>query len=268
MLDPQQVKIVFFDIDETLYMKHQRYLPSSVATALVKLQQNGITAAIATGRSLCSMPHEVNQLVKRLPIELLVTINGQYNSYRGQPLQTYPLALADIERIVAFFKQHGIDYAFVSERDVAVNRVTAEIANAMDPITQNYIVDTDYYLKHPVYQMLPFYTQAQDQLIADSGILQQHLRVVRWHDYSVDLFAAEGSKARGIKTVLRHFGLTAENAVAFGDGLNDLEMLREVGFGVAMGNAHPELKAVADYVTADIADDGLYQGLLDLGLID
>lgn len=268
MLDPQQVKIVFFDIDETLYMKHQQHLPSSVATALTKLQQKGIIPAIATGRSVCSMPVEVVELVKTLPIELLVTINGQYNSYRGQPLQTYPLAQADIKRIVAFFKQHRIDYAFVSEHDVAVNRVTPEIAEAMDPITKNYIVDADYYLKHPVYQMLPFYHAEQDQLIADSGILQQHLRVVRWHEYSVDLFAAEGSKARGIRAILQHFGLSAENAVAFGDGLNDLEMLREVGFGVAMGNAHPELKAVADYVTADIADDGLYQGLVDLGLIE
>lgn len=268
MLDPQQIKIVFFDIDETLYMKHQQYLPPSVPTALAKLKQKGIIPAIATGRSLCSLPKEINELIANLPIELFVTINGQYNSYRGQPLQTYPLATADIERLIGFFKQYEIDYAFVSEQAVAVNRVTPQIAQAMDPITKDYIVDPDYYLKHPVYQMLPFYPQEKDQLVAESGVLQQHLRVVRWHEFSVDLFAAEGSKARGINTVLQHFGLQSENAVAFGDGLNDLEMLREVGFGVAMGNGHPELQALADYVTADIADDGLALGLQRLGLID
>ncbi|SMB79631.1 hypothetical protein SAMN05660772_00442 [Pasteurella testudinis DSM 23072] len=268
MLDPQQIKIVFFDIDETLYMKHQQYLPPSVPVALAKLQQKGIIPAIATGRSLCSLPLEIKQLIGALPIELFVTINGQYNSYRGQPLQTYPLAQADIERLVAFFKQHEIDYAFVSETDVAVNRITPEIADALDPITKTYIVDPDYYLTHAVYQMLPFYTQSQDQLLADSGVLGENLRVVRWHDYSVDLLAAEGSKARGIQAVLQHFNLTPDNAVAFGDGLNDLEMLREVGFGVAMGNGHSELKALADYVTADIAEDGLYKGLQQLGLID
>ena len=67
--------------------------------------------------------------------------------------------------------------------------------------------------------------------------------------------------------MLEHFNLKPENAVAFGDGLNDLEMLKAVGFGVAMGNAHPQLKAVADYVTDDIDDDGLYKGLQALGLI-
>ncbi|MDH2999723.1 hydrolase [Chelonobacter oris] len=268
MLDPQQVKIVFFDIDETLYMKHQQHLPSSVPTALAKLRQNGIIPAIATGRSLCALPKQIKQLIGALPIDLFVTINGQYNSYRGQPLQTYPLSRVDIERLVGFFKQYGIDYAFVSEDAVALNRVTADIAAAMDPITTDYIVDEDYYLTHAVYQMLPFYSASQDRPVAESGVLQQHLRVVRWHDFSVDLLSAEGSKARGIRAVLQHFNLKPENAVAFGDGLNDLEMLREVGFGVAMGNAHPELKAVADYVTSDIADDGLSYGLHRLGLID
>lgn len=268
MFDPQQVKIVFFDIDETLYIKHQQKLPASVPIALAKLKQKGILPAIATGRSLCALPKQINELMASLPIELLVTINGQYNSYRGQPLQTYPLAITDIERLIRLFKQHDIDYAFVSECAIAVNRVTSNIEQAMNPITEDYIVDADYYLKYPVYQMLPFYEQQQDRLILESGVLQQHLRVLRWHEFSVDLLPTEGSKARGINAVLQHFGWQPQNAVAFGDGLNDLEMLSEVGFGVAMGNGHPELKAQADYVTADIADDGLALGLQYLGLID
>ena len=267
MLDPQQIKIVFFDIDETLYIKNQKTLPASVHTALEGLKRNNIIPAIATGRSGCALPDEIYDLIEKFSIELFVTINGQYNRYQQQEITTFPITMSEIERLIAFFQQHQIDYAFVSEQAIAVNRVTDKIDQALRPITERYIVDPDYYLQHRVYQMLVFYDESQDQLIAESGILQSDLRVVRWHEFSVDLFAAEGSKARGIQNVLEHFNLKPENAVAFGDGLNDLEMLKAVGFGVAMGNAHPELKAVADYVTDDIDDDGLYKGLQALGLI-
>jgi hydroxymethylpyrimidine pyrophosphatase-like HAD family hydrolase len=54
---------------------------------------------------------------------------------------------------------------------------------------------------------------------------------------------------------------------AYGDGLNDLEMLRYVKLGVAMGNAHPTLLDVADLVTADADGDGILLGFQRLGLI-
>ncbi len=55
--------------------------------------------------------------------------------------------------------------------------------------------------------------------------------------------------------------------MAFGDGLNDMEMLDTVGFGVAMGNAEPELKLLADFVTKDIREDGILYALEELGII-
>ena len=55
--------------------------------------------------------------------------------------------------------------------------------------------------------------------------------------------------------------------MAFGDGVNDLEMLAHVGVGVAMGNARVELKEIAQYVTSDIEDDGVLNALVHLGII-
>lgn len=67
--------------------------------------------------------------------------------------------------------------------------------------------------------------------------------------------------------MLDALGLDMADAWAFGDGLNDIEMLSSVGFGVAMGNAHPNLKAVADYVCPKHIEDGVFEGLRALGLI-
>ena len=59
--------------------------------------------------------------------------------------------------------------------------------------------------------------------------------------------------------MLARFGLTPAEAIAFGDGGNDREMLRAAGIGVAMGNAAPAVQAAADYVTAGVDEDGIWK---------
>ena len=72
-----------------------------------------------------------------------------------------------------------------------------------------------------------------------------------------------GSKAEGIKKLIEKLGFKMENVYAFGDGLNDIEMLQTVGTGVAMGNALDIVKEYADVVTTNVEDDGIVNGLKD-----
>jgi hydroxymethylpyrimidine pyrophosphatase-like HAD family hydrolase len=74
-------------------------------------------------------------------------------------------------------------------------------------------------------------------------------------------------KAAGIEVLLEHLGLSRDDTVAFGDSLNDLEMLAFARTGVAMADAHPAVKAVADAVTGAPDDDGIHAGFAALGLI-
>lgn len=90
---------------------------------------------------------------------------------------------------------------------------------------------------------------------------------VRWNEDFVDILPAGGGKVEGLSHVLAALGLTREQAIAFGDGGNDVEMLRWAGIGVAMGNACPEAKAAADYITDDVTADGLANGLRHFGLL-
>ena len=71
----------------------------------------------------------------------------------------------------------------------------------------------------------------------------------------------------GLEAVIRHYGFKREETAAFGDGMNDLGMIRWAGTGVAMGNAEPEVKAVADYVTTPVWEDGVKNALLHLGIL-
>ena len=262
-----RIKVVFFDIDETLIVKDKDYLPATVKPAICQLKANGIIPAIATGRAPCSFPPQIKELVAETGIDLLVTMNGQYVSYRGEALAKHPIAAEKIQQVIDFLEQHHIEYAFVSNHAIAVSQITPIVRSAMDPLRTDYHVDKDFFKTHDVFQILPFYDASKDELIANSGILDG-LKTVRWHPHSVDLFEAEGSKAHGILAAIRHLGFNIENVMAFGDGLNDVEMLSTVGVGVAMGNAHEELKKLADHVTEHIENDGIYHFLLQSGLIN
>ena len=82
-----------------------------------------------------------------------------------------------------------------------------------------------------------------------------------------DVVEQEASKAEGLKRLCRYYDIGLEQTVAFGDSMNDYEIVREAGIGIAMGNSVEELKAVADYVADDIDRDGVWKACRHLGLI-
>ena len=83
-----------------------------------------------------------------------------------------------------------------------------------------------------------------------------------------DIIEKGQSKAKGLEALCDYYGIDMKDVISFGDSMNDYEILREAGMGVAMGNSVDELKQAADYVTDDIDKDGVYNACLRLGLID
>jgi Cof subfamily protein (haloacid dehalogenase superfamily) len=89
----------------------------------------------------------------------------------------------------------------------------------------------------------------------------------RWHPAFVDITAKGNTKQNGIDQFIKHFGFKLEETMAFGDGGNDIGMLRHAGIGIAMGNAKDDVKAVADYVTDTVDEDGIYKAMKHFGII-
>ena len=88
--------------------------------------------------------------------------------------------------------------------------------------------------EHETFQMSPYISRDQE---AELLSLLPNTRGVRWHPDFVDLIPADGGKDRGIQRFLDHYGWSKEQTISFGDGGNDVDMLRFTGIGVAMGNA-------------------------------
>ena len=82
-----------------------------------------------------------------------------------------------------------------------------------------------------------------------------------------DVVEADSSKAEGLKRLCAYYGIDRSETVAFGDSMNDYEIIKEAGIGIAMGNACEELKCAADYVTDAIDKDGVWKACRHFGLI-
>lgn len=92
-------------------------------------------------------------------------------------------------------------------------------------------------------------------------------KIAAWWDRAVDIIPTAGGKGNGIAVVLQAYGIPKADAMAFGDGNNDLEMFGAVGTCVAMANGSADLKSAATHLCGSCAEDGIYHFCAENGLI-
>ena len=260
-------RAIFFDIDRTLYDHRSDFVPPSTLAAIAALRARGIVPAIATGRGYAALPPRIAQLVASGEIALVVSSNGQYNRLGERVLSAHPLPVADIASLIRAFRARDWEYTFVSEHHMAAGRSRGSSHRVLRGYPC-YIVAPDYFREHAVHQMIVLAPVEEEEalqtILADHG---GRYRSVRSHASAVDLLHAEGSKARGIADACAALGFAPQETMAFGDGLNDVEMFAAVGCAVAMGDACDALKAVASHITGTLEEDGIARALLDLGVL-
>ena len=119
-------------------------------------------------------------------------------------------------------------------------------------------------MKQGVLQITPFLDEEHERELLP---LVPNSTAARWYPAFCDLTSAKADKANGISAIAEHMGIDISETMAFGDGGNDLTMLRAAGIGVAMGNALDTVKAHADYVTSSVDEDGITNALKHFEII-
>ena len=259
----KKIKIIFFDIDDTLRNSKTGFIPSTIPTAFKQLRDKGILTGIATGRGIFGVVPEI----KALKPDFFVTLNGAYiEDKKGNVIYSNKIAKDKVEEYIAWTKEVGIDYGLVGSHAAKLSRRTEMISQAIDPIYPDLDVNPDFYQKEDIYQMWTFEDQGDDLTLPES--LASTLRMVRWHEHSSDVVPISGSKAAGVAKVVDQLGLKPENVMVFGDGLNDLELFDYAGISVAMGISHDKIKEKADYTTKTLEEDGIFDALEGFGMVE
>ncbi|MCC3372515.1 Cof-type HAD-IIB family hydrolase [Cohnella sp. REN36] len=254
-------KLVFFDIDGTL-LDHDKKLPASAIQAIRQLKQAGHEAAIATGRG----PFMFKHVREQLGIESFVSFNGQYVEWKNEPLLKNPIRADLLRELTDFADAKGHPLVYMDLETMKSNaeyhvHIEESIATLQVPHPTH---DPAYFRGRDIYQSLVFCTIDEEPMYRKRF---PYLNFIRWHPLSMDVLPFGGSKAKGIEAMIRRLGVRKEEIYAFGDYLNDIEMLQFAGTGIAMGNAPDVVKKAAKLVTRNVEDDGIWHGLRMAGLL-
>lgn len=253
------IKALFFDIDGTLVSFNTHRIPRSTVEALEAAKRKGIKIFIATGRPLVY----INNLdeIKHL-VDGYVTTNGAYIEIDGEVVACHQIPVDDVRAMIRFSDERKFPCILVGESDTLLYNSTREVeelfSRMLDLKETSSAISLDGLLQQRIIQMTPIITaDVEAELMPALPSCESS----RWYPAFADVTARGVDKGEGVKCVARHFGFTIAETMAFGDGGNDTRMLQVAGIGVAMGNANEPLKAVADYVTASVDDDGIRRAL-------
>ncbi|WP_078433688.1 Cof-type HAD-IIB family hydrolase [Metabacillus halosaccharovorans] len=254
-------KIVFFDVDGTITHHEDGSISSSTIKAIKTLKTKGIKVVAATGRPL-SMCKELQEL----GIETFITANGGYVKHIQEVIHKVPIDKSIIQEVVEFAKTENSGLSFYSE-EFSMNGVTEkEILTALkETLSLDEYPETNRFIHNEeVFLMCLF---ANDETVEKYIQKFPQLSFKRWHPYVLNVLQEDVSKSLAIVKTLEFFGIDKSEAVAFGDGENDVDMLELVGLGIAMGNGNEKLKNVADFVTKPSNKDGIDYALKKYGII-
>ena len=256
------IKAAFFDVDGTLLSYKTRQVLPSAKVAIAKLQKRGILCIVATGRHMIQMS---KLPVADIPFDAFVTLNGQLVLDKQQNvLFGVPIEGKTKEFLVEKFNDHTYPAVMVEQDQMYLNCITEHVLDVNKRMSISLLPLSDY-RGGDIYQVCA-YLRPEDEYLVEP--IKKDCVLTGWHYGGKDIIAAGGGKMAGIKRYLEMTGIAPEEIIAFGDAENDLDMLRFAGIGVAMGNGSDAVKAVADYVTTDIDDDGIEKALKHLGLIE
>lgn len=257
----KNIKIVFFDIDGTLFDMDTKTVSDRMKETLRRLQAGGIKICVATGRG----PMLVHDIFGGR-FDAYITFNGSYCFNDEGVIFSNPLSYNDVQQIIRNTGEINRPVALATKDRVAANGVDAELL-AFFQIGGHSIdksPDFDQVAQQEVFQIMSGgYLSERAALVKDT----ENAKVAAWWDRAVDIVPADGGKGRGVAKVLEYFGIDRADAMAFGDGNNDLEMFQAVDNGIAMGNGSEDLKKIARDVCGSVSEDGIYHYCLEYGLI-
>lgn len=251
------IKAIFFDIDGTLVSFKTHRMSENLKNNLRKLQANGVKLFIASGRARLVMNN-----LDGFPFDGYIAMNGAETTLGGEVIDSHPLSKETSLQVAAIAERENVSCWVFSDTVAGINHGSPHAQEVADQINLHPSCFLDLgkvAREHTVYEYTIFFDEDQERRLLHPVL--KNVAYTRWHPYFLDIIPEGLSKSSGAAKILERIGATPEECMAFGDGGNDIPILEYAGTGVAMGNATPDVKAVADYVTDTVDEDGVVTAL-------
>ncbi len=251
--------LILFDLDGTILLKGK--VQEGILEAIRKLKEQNHEVAIATGRS----PVFLDNLDKILGVDNMILSNGAYVVAKGDVVFQHSIPGELVQKMMRLSDAIGFDLGIVYEDSYRAYRRDGQEIDTFSEVFQimKPKLDRKYHPDKMVFAMqifdhnvIPILSQEIPELIFN-----------RSNKYGFDVNLKGDLKADGARVLIDFFQTAIEDVYAFGDGMNDISMIKLAGHGVAMGNAFKQLKEVAEYITDDVDKNGVINALKHYNLL-
>lgn len=260
-----RIKVIFFDIDGTLLSFKTHKVAQSTIDAIYAVKQKGVKIILATGR----LQKQIVDL-GALEFDGFITVNGAHSTtVEGESIGKRLIPRSELESLLNYQKNvMQFPIAFMVKEGSFVNYVDHTVSHLAEMVKVNTppVADLWSMLDDEVFQLNLYVDKPTEDKIMREAL--QSCESSRWYPTFVDVNKKGTNKSVGIDDFLAYYGIDQSETMAFGDGGNDIEMLKHVAIGIAMGNAGDDVKAVANYVTDSVDEDGVANALRHFGLIE
>ena len=263
------IKALFFDIDGTLVRFNTHQIPVYTVSAIAEAKARGVQIFISTGRPKVII-NNLQTLEEQGLIDGYITMNGGYCFAGDTVISKHPISSKSVGIITQFAMERKIPNLVVGEHDMVIcdsGEIFEDLFYKQLKVgiqLEEMTVAEALALNKDIIQLTTFITKEQEEELQP---LVPDCEMGRWHPAFVDITAQGCTKQQGIDEIISCFGIKLEETMAFGDGGNDIPMIQHAAIGVAMGNALDSVKAIADYVTDTVDNDGVAKALKHFGVI-
>lgn len=260
-------KLVLCDVDGTLFDRKDTMQPGHEELQKM-ITEAEIPFTLASGRCLDNMKHLIDYLNIKIPV---IVNNGTAILQNGEVLWEKQLCTADLREAVELADRMGMLVSFYGAVEERVYRHNNYVQSYIERFGKSYTyilgeneqADDKHWSKIKVQKILvidPDKKGRIDEIIEKIKNIENK-SIVKYDERSIDIMPRSCTKERGARILSQIMGISIEDVMAIGDNENDVEMIREVGIGVAVANGTDRLKTVADYVTAKSGVDGVAEAI-------
>ena len=273
-------RIIFLDIDGTLTVAGSNVPPKSALQAIQAAQDKGHQVFLCTGRN-----YDMLKPLLAYGFDGVVASAGGYICCAGKVIYDCPMTKEQQELVLDTLEQNGIfrtveclDGSFTDDgfkeflEENAGNGGNSELLRWRRQIEQElHIRSMREYAGQPVYKVVVMspdinnMEQAQKKLEKDFMLCIQDTD--RYGIVNGEVINRQFDKGKAVTHVCEYLHIPIEDSVAFGDSMNDREMMETAGYSVCMENGSDALKTLADEICPCVEQDGLYHAFLRLGLV-
>lgn len=270
------VKYIFVDIDGTL-LSHHTGIPKSSLEAIDLARKNGHKVFINTGR----VKSAVDDYLQFYPFDGYVFACGGHVKVNDETIYENVLSEEEIKRAVEIFEKHQVGYILEGAQYSYYNKKAIEFfkdrrikhESELGPqvlrhlIQENMVQPIEQYWDNPQHvNKFSVFTDTNLELYKLEEFFKDDYEMIKYTT-SAEIITKGINKFHGVEVVLKHFNAEVADSLALGDSMNDYSMIDKCGVGIAMGNGVDELKAIADYITFDVDDHGLFHAFKKFNLI-